>query len=199
MSAEHRDAILRAATEVFARYGFKKASVDDIARRAGTGKGTVYLHFDSKEALFATVARDVWGRVFEHLRAAVRQARTPDAKLRAFCSTRLDELSVLARTLNIAMETALELIELAQPMVRQFRERELALIEEILAEGVAKGLFVVRKPRPIAAGLLAWLEALVPLFMPGAPQDLRDGTDELLEVVLRGLAAKPGAPSAPTR
>jgi AcrR family transcriptional regulator len=199
MGSEHRATILQAATEVFARYGFKKASIDDIARRAAIGKGTVYLHFDSKEALFAAVARDVWVRVYEHLRAAVRQARTPDAKLRAFCRTRLDELSVLARTLNIAAESALELITLAKPSVHELRERELALIEEILAEGVAKDVFVVRKPRAFAVGLLGWLEALVPFFMPGAAQELREGTDEVLEVVLRGLAAKPGAPSAPGR
>ena len=87
MSTEQRDALLQAATEVFSRYGFK-ASIDDIARRAGIGKGTVYLHFDSKEALFATVVRDLWAGIFGDFRTAVRQARTPDGKLRAFCRAR---------------------------------------------------------------------------------------------------------------
>jgi AcrR family transcriptional regulator len=196
MSTEQRDALLQAATEVFSRYGFKKASIDDIARRAGIGKGTVYLHFDSKEALFATVVRDLWGGIFGDFRTAVRQARTPDGKLRAFCRARLEEVAVLARAMNIAEEFALELIELARPYVHEFRERELALIEEILAEGTATGVFVARKPRLIAVGLLTWLEALVPVLMaPAAPHDLRAGTDELLEAMLRGLSAKPGAPT----
>lgn len=195
MSSEHRDAIVTAATETFTRFGFKKASIDDIARRAGIGKGTVYLHFDSKEALFATVARDVWGRAFQGVRTAVRQARTPDGKLRAFCRARLEEVTVLARTLNIAEEFALDLIAEARPYVHEFRERELALIEEILAEGTATGAFAVRKPRLIAVGLLAYLEALVPVLMLGARDELRAGADELLEAMLRGLTAKAGGAS----
>ena len=40
MSSEHRDAILATAIETFARFGFKRTSIDDIARRAGIGKGS---------------------------------------------------------------------------------------------------------------------------------------------------------------
>ncbi len=195
MGSEHRQAILAAATETFARFGFKKTSIDDIARRAGIGKGTVYLHFESKEELFATVVRDVWGREFEDVRKAVRQGRTPEAKLRALCRARLDAVASLARALNIAEEFALELIDLARPHVHEFRERELAFVEEILAEGTAAGVFVVRKPRLVAVALLALLEALVPGMMRGAAEEFRAGTDELIETVLRGLAAKPAAPT----
>ena len=188
MSADHRDAIIEAATEVFSRFGFKKASVDDIARRARIGKGTVYLHFDSKEELFATVARNIWGRVFEELRTAVRQARTPDAKLRAFCRGRLDEVAAVARTLNVDQEIALEAMEAARPFVHEFRGKELQLIEGILAEGDAAGVFSVRKPDVVAVGLLVWLEALVPVIVRGGPQE-RAGIDAVLDATLRGLAA----------
>src|SRR5262249_16762278 len=47
--AQIRDAILDAAERLLARYGFKKTTIDDLAREAGIGKGTVYLHFPSKE------------------------------------------------------------------------------------------------------------------------------------------------------
>jgi AcrR family transcriptional regulator len=53
--AEHtdaREALLRAAAEVFAERGFKDASVDEIAARAGYSKGALYWHFESKEELF---------------------------------------------------------------------------------------------------------------------------------------------------
>jgi TetR/AcrR family acrAB operon transcriptional repressor len=50
---------LDAAARLFARYGFDKTSVDDIAREAGVSKGAVYLHFPSKDALFdATLMRE---------------------------------------------------------------------------------------------------------------------------------------------
>lgn len=51
-SALRRDAILRAALEEFSARGFAAARLDDVAQRAGVGKGTIYLHFRDKEALF---------------------------------------------------------------------------------------------------------------------------------------------------
>ena len=44
--------MLRAAAEVFSKRGFKDASVDEIAARAGYSKGALYWHFKSKDALF---------------------------------------------------------------------------------------------------------------------------------------------------
>jgi AcrR family transcriptional regulator len=50
--AERRDAILAAALEEFCISGFAATRLDDVARRAGVAKGTIYLHFRDKEALF---------------------------------------------------------------------------------------------------------------------------------------------------
>lgn len=52
-----REAILAAALALFGRYGYRRTSIDDIAREAGVAKGTVYLYVESKEALFDLVAR----------------------------------------------------------------------------------------------------------------------------------------------
>src|ERR1700760_4386876 len=56
-SAERRKAILAAALEEFTAAGFAAARLDDIARRAGVAKGTIYLHFADKEALFQELVR----------------------------------------------------------------------------------------------------------------------------------------------
>jgi len=50
-----RECILLEAAKMFARFGFKKTSIDEIAREAGVGKGTVYLTAESKEELFYQV------------------------------------------------------------------------------------------------------------------------------------------------
>jgi AcrR family transcriptional regulator len=51
-SALRRDAILAAALEEFSARGYAAARLEDVAQRAGVGKGTIYLHFRDKEALF---------------------------------------------------------------------------------------------------------------------------------------------------
>ena len=65
----NREAILKAAREVFARDG-ADAQMDDIARRAKLGVGTLYRHFPTKEALFEALARDHFARVTELARDA---------------------------------------------------------------------------------------------------------------------------------
>src|ERR1700749_3059887 len=52
LKREKKECILSAATRLFARFGFKKTSVDQIAKDAGVAKGTVYLAADTKEDLF---------------------------------------------------------------------------------------------------------------------------------------------------
>ncbi|AMM85255.1 TetR/AcrR family transcriptional regulator [Martelella sp. AD-3] len=56
-----RKAILDAALAVFSEKGFANARIEDIARRAGIGKGTVYLYFPDKENLFKSLISDALG------------------------------------------------------------------------------------------------------------------------------------------
>ena len=55
--AERRDAILAAALDEFSARGFAATRLDDVAKRAGVAKGTIYLYFADKEALFQELIR----------------------------------------------------------------------------------------------------------------------------------------------
>lgn len=56
-AAERREAILEAALDEFSARGFAATRLDDVARRAGVAKGTIYLHFADKETLFEELVR----------------------------------------------------------------------------------------------------------------------------------------------
>ena len=56
---EKRTRILHAAQSLFIRYGVKRTSIDEVARAADIAKGTLYLYYDSKEMLFAEVAKNI--------------------------------------------------------------------------------------------------------------------------------------------
>jgi AcrR family transcriptional regulator len=58
--AERAQRILEAASELVLRWGYDKTTIDDVARRAGVAKGTIYLHWSSREDLFAALLR--WER-----------------------------------------------------------------------------------------------------------------------------------------
>src|SRR6516165_8658638 len=56
-AAERRQAIVDAALDEFIARGFTATRLDDVAKRAGVAKGTIYLHFKDKEALFEELIR----------------------------------------------------------------------------------------------------------------------------------------------
>jgi len=74
MSVVNRERVLRAATSSFLARGYR-SSVDQIARRAGVAKQTVYHHFPSKDELFKEVARDLAKRVLIELESEPQDVR----------------------------------------------------------------------------------------------------------------------------
>lgn len=75
---DRRQHLLDAATWVFARKGFRSASISDIVIRAGVARGTCYLYFDGKEHIFLSIVGRFHGQVkraFEALDAAAVEAQ----------------------------------------------------------------------------------------------------------------------------
>lgn len=70
-AAARRDAILAAALDEFSARGFAAARLDDVARRAGVAKGTIYLHFRDKETLFQEIIRTVLSPLVSTLETAM--------------------------------------------------------------------------------------------------------------------------------
>src|SRR5882757_683289 len=68
--AERRQAILDAALDEFAAAGFAAARLDDVAKRAGVAKGTIYLYFSDKESLFHELVRSMLSPLVGKLVAA---------------------------------------------------------------------------------------------------------------------------------
>src|SRR5262245_52020445 len=84
--AERRDAILAAALEEFSASGFAAARLDDVARRAGVAKGTIYLYFRDKETLFQELIRTMVSPII----GALEAAQMADLPARAIAETIAD-------------------------------------------------------------------------------------------------------------
>ena len=195
MSSDPRTAILNAAGEVFARFGFKKASMEDIARRAGVGKGSLYLHFESKEELFEVVVRHGTAQGLAELEAAVRQAATPEAQLRAYLQSRLEQTPRTVDGQRIQLETLFELGTQAKRLLPEIMEKEAALVARILTEGNVQGVFAVAEPQLVATGLVETLMSLTAKLMTQDSSALgKTALQAYFDVFIRGLAPPRAAP-----
>ena len=85
--------ICAAALEVFAEKGFAAAKLDEIARRAGVSKGTLYLYFEDKEGLFRAVVRDTLAPNIASIRDTVTAADLPFAELVRMLLARFVEIA----------------------------------------------------------------------------------------------------------
>src|SRR6266542_4380700 len=87
-----RDAILRAAIDVFADRGFFSAQVADVARAAGVAAGTVYLYFKSKDDLLVSIFERTMREAIADARACIAPLPDPAGQLRAIARVHLDRL-----------------------------------------------------------------------------------------------------------
>jgi AcrR family transcriptional regulator len=89
-AAVTRDLLLRAAEQVFARVGYEKAQVEEIAEAAGFSKGALYAHFKSKEELFLGLYETKTASYLAKLRHDLDSAPTREVKIDAFRSFYID-------------------------------------------------------------------------------------------------------------
>jgi TetR/AcrR family fatty acid metabolism transcriptional regulator len=82
--------ILQAAMHVFARKGFKAAALEEVAREAGTAKGTLYLYFRDKQELYFKTVLQVFDELEAHIAAGAAQEAGPLEKLRAVARGQLE-------------------------------------------------------------------------------------------------------------
>jgi AcrR family transcriptional regulator len=79
--SDKRNRILDAAQNLFLRYGVKRTALDDVVREAGIAKGTLYLYFDSKDALFAAVAEQLCAEVLRNAEEAIASSSSSTSRI----------------------------------------------------------------------------------------------------------------------
>ncbi len=136
-----RDAILRAAIDVFADRGFFSAQVADIARAAGVAAGTVYLYFKSKDDLLVSIFDRSMREGLTLGRAAVADLDDPRERLRRLARA---HLARLGGDRNLAIVFQVELRQSTKFMERfsaTLLRDDLGLIRDAIADGQRAGIF----------------------------------------------------------
>jgi AcrR family transcriptional regulator len=191
--------ILIAALEEFAENGYAAARLDNVARRAGVAKGTIYLYFASKEKLFqAVVQQAVTPQLdeIEHL-AQTHSGSVEDFLRGPFVMLQRQLLrSDLRRLLRVLLTEGLLFPELTEFYYKEVVSRGLAVIRTLIAQGVETGELretsLVDLPQPLIAGALVAL-LWESLFGRLHPLDSDRLLETHLSVILDGLKTRPSS------
>jgi AcrR family transcriptional regulator len=188
--------LLEAALTTFQAKGFAATRMEDIATAAGVAKGTVYLYYPSKQAIFEALVRERLlpnlGRVQEHLAASPPGAA---AQLRtlAMAVARMASDQRIIAVPRLVLAEAANFPDLARFYREEVIARGLALVGGIVARGVAAGEFREVDPDLAARIFMApmllsalWQATFAPV--EGAPIPPEQLIELHLDMFIRALA-----------
>ncbi|NLY91049.1 MAG: TetR/AcrR family transcriptional regulator [Firmicutes bacterium] len=186
-----RQNIIDAAREIFARYGFRKATMDEIARAARKGKSSLYHYFKSKEEVFQEVVEQEATEVKAEIARAVAAEKTPQQKFRAYVVTRMTAFKRVANLFTAFKDEYLESYSFIERLRENYNRYEIETIAAILKEGLEKGIFAVKNLELtaytifIAAKGLEYSWALEPDM-----KQVEINIDSMLDILFNGLVKK---------
>lgn len=192
-AAAKRRRILEAAVAVFARDGYPNAKVSAVAKTAGVADGTIYLYFESKEALLLTLFEELCGEFLEEAREAMRGVDDPRKQLATLASIHLQKL---AANRDLAIVFQVELRQSMRHLTHITKSRlkvYLRLIKTIIEEAKARGL-VRADLDPIVGAHIVFgaLDALITSWvLSGQPKNLASLGPGLADTLMAGMAATP--------
>jgi AcrR family transcriptional regulator len=186
--------ILDAADRLLGRYGYRKMTIDDIAREVGIGKGTIYLHFQSKEEIALAGVDRLINRLNARLREIAMSTDSASERLRLMLLERVlyrfDSVQHYAESLS-------DLLAAIRPalMLRHQRHftQEAEIFVQVLKDGRKKCDLNFRDAKATAGALLSATNALLPYSLStrelGQRSEVEDQVSRIAELLINGLTS----------
>lgn len=187
-----KDAILDSAERLLARFGYRKMTVEDIAVEAGIGKGTIYLHFNSKEELVLSHVDRLVDRLKNRLREIASSDEPASERVRSMLLTRVlfrfDSIQHYTQSLNDLL-AALRPSLLARRAV--YFDEEAQIFADVLNQGRDSHEFQFDDALNTAYGMLHATNSLLPYSLSttelGEREEVKEKATVIADLILSGL------------
>ncbi|RME22021.1 MAG: TetR/AcrR family transcriptional regulator [Deltaproteobacteria bacterium] len=190
---EKRERILRAAWALIRHYGYQKTTMDDIAREAGVGKGTVYNYFGSKQEIMLALTDLTNRRILEEVERIASGSEPPLERLRRCVLHRLLTLFDLVQKYPHSQDVIASLLPAIVERLKTYVERHGAILGRIVGQGCAGGAFACEDPEATGRLLAELFEFMTPPYYRfKSKQELEAFANRTLDLVLAGLKKRHG-------
>ena len=183
-----RDAILHAAWALIRHYGYSKTTIDDIARKAGVGKGTVYLYFRSKTDIMLALTDLTNQRITSELERIASDDKPPEDRLRACVVYRVMTLFDLVHKYPHSEDVIASILPEIVDRLERYVHRHGELLGQIIAEGCSAGLLASDDPEATGQLLANLFEFMTPPYYRfNSRESLEQFVGEVVDLMLKGL------------
>jgi len=191
---QRRRDIFRAAERVFARKTYHGASIEEIARTAEYGTGTVYLYFKDKETLYVELFREKVGELYAHVRRRVGEEKNPINALRRLIHARTEFFDQNRAFFQIYMREGMDWWWLKSDKwatVRTLYNGYIDLVTRLVRKGQQRGMLRKGNSRHYAIALAGMMMQLTRDWLEHTTeQPLTDSADFVAELFLSGAQMK---------
>jgi AcrR family transcriptional regulator len=179
-------AILRAAVEVMGEDGYEGASTRDMAARAGVSVAALYYHFPSKLGMLREFLDDAYDVTLARIERRLVGVEGAEARLDVVVSTLIwthlhDEFAQRCSVVAVREYTRLDPADRAAIEVK--RKALIDIVEGVVSEGVAEGVFGTDEPREVARAVVTLTTTLV-----GVHLEIDRGLEQITELYQRFAA-----------
>jgi AcrR family transcriptional regulator len=183
--------IVGIASNVFSKFGFKKATMEDIAKAAGMGKSSIYYYFKSKEEIFEAVVKKEAATLSVELEKKVINANDdPKEKIRNYVFIRMKYLKEMVNFYEALKNDYLANLTFTERIRKKYDREEQDTIRNILEEGVNQGIFKVNNTKFAAMALVTFLKGLEKTMIIDEEIDmnsLEKNLDDILHILFYGM------------
>ena len=152
--------VIQAAKSIFARYGFKKTTMDEIAKATHLAKSSIYHYFRSKEEIFEAILEQEMQTLMADVRQAVMAENSPPEKLRAFFRSRLHAIQNATNFYSVFIDEYFEHYTYIEGLRKSFDAQEMKFVAGILEDGINAGVFAIDKIEAIIVAIRAALRGI---------------------------------------
>ena len=136
--------ILQAAKQLFQTHGFRKVTIDDVARSIGKARSSLYYYYKTKEEILDAVITVEIRELLAAITSAVNQVKSTEQKITAFFTTKLQVIRERRAFFNTP-DTGMDAEEMTSynkaryAVHKKIMEQESVLLQQIITDGIRKG------------------------------------------------------------
>lgn len=183
-----KEKIIETATKIFSKFGMKKSTMDEIAKKIRMGKSTLYHYFKNKEEIFLTVVKRESDILRKNLIRAVTEEDNPKDKFKAYAITRMRNLKELRNYYATLTDEYLSMYSFSEKIRKEFREFEFNILKEIFYEGIQKKIFDIEDPELIAETIIIVFKGFEYQFITNETYlNVENHLDVIIDVFFNGI------------
>ena len=139
--SEKEKTIIEAARKRFAHFGFSKVTMEEIAVDVDMGKASLYYYFPTKESIFKQVISQEQDELANEIESIIHKDITSAEKLIQYVKVRHSFFQKLVNLGTLSVHSLTDTKSIYKKLFTEFEVRELALIKNMIDEGIKKGEF----------------------------------------------------------